>query len=304
MIDKRSLPKVLLLLAGFVFFSASSIHFLENPGSALLASEEHRYVLDFDHAFKKGPYLNLRAAIAVNYDNGQVVYAKNADKVRPIASLSKLVTAMVLLDNDIDLNTTATITRQDARRSSRSRLRVGYQATIEDLLYAALLNSDNRAARAIARTVAGSYGAFAKLMNAKVRRLGLRKTHFVEPTGLDKRNVSTAHEVALLLHYALDYPTLAKITSTRHHAVRILNRKRTQIQLANTNLIIYSRYHVLTGKTGYIRASDYCLGTIVENKLGQRLTVVVLGVPGDKRRFREARKLIDWCYRKLQAGQV
>lgn len=302
MLDRRSLPKVLLLLAAFIFFSANTVHFLEQPDGPLLASEERRYHLDFDHAFEKGPYLNLKSAIVVNYDNGRVLYAKKAETVRPVASLTKLMTAMVLLDAGIDLDSIAVITREDARRSSRSRLQIGFELTLNDLLYAALLNSDNRAARAIARTVAGSYKAFAKRMNAKARQLGLKKTHFIEPTGLDPGNVSTAHETALMVHYAYDYKVIARVTSTRNYKVRILNRKNITRQMANTNLIVISRYHVLAGKTGYIRDADYCLATLVENKSGERLTVVVLGVPGDKLRFREARKLMDWGYRKVKSG--
>ena len=300
MLDRQTLPRVLLLLAGFVFFSASSVHFLETDDAPVYVGDGPRYRLDFEHQFKRGPYLNLKSAILINYENGRVLYAKRPEQVRPIASITKLVTAMVLLDSKIDLQTTAVISRQDARRSSRSRLRVGYELTLEDLLYAALLSSDNRAARAIARTVAGSYEAFAKLMNIKARRLGLRKTHFVEPTGLDERNVSTAHEVALLVHCAFDYPLIRKITSTRSHHVRVRNRKRLTLPMANTNLMVHSPYRVLVGKTGYIRAADYCLATLLSDRKGQRMTLVVLGVPGDRLRFREARKLVDWGYRKLR----
>jgi len=135
-------------------------------------------------------------------------------------------------------------------------------------------------------------------MNRKVKRLGLEHTVFYEPTGLDKRNVSTAHEVAKILHYAYDYPLIAEISSKKQYRVKIQNRKNTYRGMANTNLLIHSPYRVLSGKTGYIRAADYCLTTLVRNKSGQRLTAVVLGVPGDKLRFRECRKLLDWGYRR------
>ena len=89
------------------------------------------------------------------------------------------------------------------------------------------------------------------------------------------------------------------ITSGKTHKVRIQNRKNTHRQMANTNLLIHSPYHVLSGKTGYIRAADYCLTTMLENKAGERLTLVVLGTPGDRLRFREARKLADWGFREI-----
>ncbi|MBU0982844.1 MAG: serine hydrolase [candidate division Zixibacteria bacterium] len=302
MLSHKTLPRVLLLLAAFVFFSANTVYFLEDPDGPLSAATvDGMYHFDFETAAQKGPHLNLKSAILVNYDNGDVLYAKNAETVRPIASITKLVTAMVVLDNGIDLQKTEIITKEDAHRSSKSRLRVGYEMTLLDLLYAALMNSDNRAARALARATSGSIEAFAKEMNYKARQLNLRKTEFYEPTGLDQRNVSTAHEVAKILHYAYDYELIKKITSQQKpHMCQVVNRKRTKKQMANTNLLIHSKYKVLSGKTGYIRAADYCLTTLVKNKQGERLTAVVLGVPGDRLRFKECRRLIDWGYRDLQ----
>jgi D-alanyl-D-alanine endopeptidase (penicillin-binding protein 7) len=166
-----------------------------------------------------------------------------------------------------------------------------------DLLHAALMNSDNRAARALARATSGTIDEFAKEMNRKVKRLGLENTHFVEPTGLSSKNVSTAHEVAKILHYAYDYPLIAEITSKHRYTCKVVNRKNTYRRMANTNLLIQSPYHVLSGKTGYIRAADYCLATLVRDRNGQRMTAIVLGVPGNRLRFRECRKLLDWGYR-------
>jgi D-alanyl-D-alanine endopeptidase (penicillin-binding protein 7) len=289
------------MLAAFVFFSANTVYFLEDPRGPVMAAAARNYAFDFDKMPQaKKPNLNLKAAILVNYGNGEVLYAKNVEQPRPIASITKLVMAMVLLDRGVDLSTTATITKEDAHRSSKSRLNIGYEMTLEDLLYAALLNSDNRAARALARSACGTIGEFVREMNLKARQLGLKNTVFYEPTGLDSRNVSTAHEVAKILHYAYDHDLIAKITSTRSRTCTVLNRKNKRLQMANTNLIIHSRYSVLGGKTGYTRASDYCLTTLVSNKSGERLTCVVLGVPGDRLRFKEARRLLDWGFLQLK----
>ncbi len=299
MIQQATLPKVLLLLALFVFFSVNTAHFVETVDSHPMAPYERIYHLDFEHAATKGPRLNLKSALVVNYDNGQVIFARNPDKKRPIASLTKLVTAMVVLDKGVNLDSIQTISKEDARRSARSRLRVGYELTLRDLMYAALMNSDNRAARALARAASGSTEQFVKEMNRKVKKLGLRNTYFYEPTGLDHRNVSTAHEVAKILHYAHDYDLIARITSEKSHRVRIQNHKNKYLQMSNTNLLVHSRYKVAAGKTGYIRAADYCLATLIQNKEGERLTLVVLGVPGDKLRFREARKLAEWGFKRV-----
>ncbi|UCD65274.1 MAG: D-alanyl-D-alanine carboxypeptidase [Candidatus Zixiibacteriota bacterium] len=298
MIRRKTLPKVLLILAAFVFFSANTIYLLEADSSHLKTALDRTYHLDFDHV-RAGPYLNLKAALLVNYDNGEVLYAAQPDSIRPIASLTKLMTAMVVLDRVRDLSATETITRADARRSSRSRLRVGYELTLLDLLHAALMNSDNRAARALARATSGSVEKFTLEMNRKAKKLGFEKTVFVEPTGLDSRNVSTAREVAKLLHYAHDYLLIREITSRKRFRVNVVNRKNVTLPMANTNLLVHSPYTVLSGKTGYIRAADYCLTTLVKNRAGERLTLVVLGVPGDRLRFKESRRLLNWGFRQI-----
>jgi D-alanyl-D-alanine endopeptidase (penicillin-binding protein 7) len=299
--QRSSLPRVLLLLAAFVFFSANTVYFVEEGDGRLRAEIDKVYHFDWDHVkVQKNPYLNVKSAIAVNYDNGEVLYGKNEDKPRAIASITKLMMAMVVIDQGVDLSTTEAITKKDAYRSSRSRLRVGYELTLGDLLYAALMNSDNRAARALARATCGSIDAFVEEMNHKAKLLKLKHTTFVEPTGLDSRNQSTAHEVAKLLHYALDYDLIAKITSKKSRRVKVQNRKNTYLQMANTNILVHSRYKVYGGKTGYIRAADYCLTTLIENKKGEKVTLVVLGAPGDKTRFKEARKLADWSFREIR----
>jgi len=303
--NRRRLAKTLLMLAVFVFFSANTIYFLEIPNQSVAAAADKTYDFDFSHVpAGKTPRLNLKSAILVNYSNGNVLYAKNADIQRPIASITKLVTAMVVLDKKIDLSSTATITKEDAAQSSRSRLRVGYEMTLLDLLHAALLNSDNRAARALARVAGGTTEEFVRAMNLKMEQLDLRNTVFYEPTGLDQRNVSTATEVAKILHYAYDYDLVRQVTSQKYRVCRILNRKNRSIRMANTNLLVNSRYRVLSGKTGYIKASDYCLTTLVENSRGERLTCVVLGVPGDNLRFRETRRLVEWGFGQVGTAQT
>jgi len=297
--NRRTFPKVLLLLLGFVLFSANTAYFLGADQESLKTPLQKTYHFDYENVRKKTPYLNLKAALLVNYDNGEVLYAKNYNKVRPIASISKLVAAMVVIDKGVDLDKTEKITRKDARRSRRSRLRIGYVLTLRDLLHAALMNSDNRACKALARATSGSIENFVRDMNRKVKKLGLKNTIFYDPTGLDKRNVSTAEEVAKILHYAFEYDLIAKITSKKKHIAKIRNSKKGFLRFANTNRLVLSPYKVLAGKTGYIIASDYCLATLVKNSRGERLTLVVLGVPGDKLRFREARRILAWGFRCL-----
>jgi len=298
---KQRILGTIAYLMAILLLSTGTVRFMD-PSSVSgisAAVSSNGYHFDFEEA-QKGPYLNAKSVLLVNYENGKVVYGKNAEVVRPIASITKLMTAMVIIDNGISLDSTATITKEDARRSSKSRLRVGTKMSLRDLMHAMLMSSDNRAARAAARATCGSIEAFAEQMNRKARSLGLRQTRFVEPTGLSKENVSTAVEVGKLTHYAYDYDLISSICSKKRHVTTMLNRKRYRsLPIGNTNRMVWSPYTVLAGKTGYIQASDYCLATIVENKQGQRLTSIVLGVPGDKLRFKESRRLLNWGFRNI-----
>jgi D-alanyl-D-alanine endopeptidase (penicillin-binding protein 7) len=251
-----------------------------------------------DSNVSRAIYLNLKSAIAVDNETGEVLYCYNADEVRPVASISKLLSAMVVLDN-YRPDTVITISRQDCRRSGRSIFRAGDKVRMKDLLHAALLKSDNRAARALARAVAGDSENFTEMMNRKAKKLGLTDTEMYEPTGLDERNRSTAADCARLVNSAmLLYPRIADITSLKKYVLKPTNRKR-RMRLINTNKMVFSRYKVLAGKTGYIIESDYCLATVLENGQGKCVTVVVLGVPGPQTRFREARRLANYAFRKV-----
>lgn len=256
--------------------------------------------LDYQGIRPKPPRVNLHSAIVVNYDNGKVLYAKNADLVHPIASISKLVAAMVILDKGIDLSSTIVITKEDAYHSSASHLRAGWEMSLGDLLHTALMISDNRATRALARAVSGNYDDFVKEMNLKADQLGLQNTIFYDPTGLDCRNVSTAHELAIILNAAYKYNLVAQITSLKEHTVSFKSKKRLRtLRMSNTNRMISSPYRVLAGKTGYIEASSYCLVTLLQNQSGERVTMVLLGASGGRARFREARKLADWAFKQI-----
>lgn len=293
--------KIAVILAVLLCVLAGNrINNLEGSEAPVQAELVRNYSFDFETVRPNGPRLNLRSAILVNYDNGDVLYAKNAEMVHPIASISKIVAAMVIFDKVTDFRQLQTVSKEDAFKSSFSRLRPGYQMSLDDLLHTALIISDNRATRALARATSGSIEAFVADMNAKMKELGMEHTVFFDPTGLDNRNVSTAHEVAKILHHAYRYSQIAEITSLKFYNVRIKRGKRTfAMQLRNTNRLMDSPYHVLTGKTGYIEAAAYCLTTMVENNTGEKLTLVVLGAPTGGTRFREARKLANWGFKEL-----
>ncbi|MFQ5607890.1 MAG: D-alanyl-D-alanine carboxypeptidase family protein, partial [Candidatus Zixiibacteriota bacterium] len=161
------------------------------PGSARAEASASTPTPDYSDKSRE-LYVNLKAALVVDNVRGRALYAKNAEKSRPIASISKLLMAVTLLDMNYARDSLITVTREDMRRSSKSNLYRGDRARAEDLFFAALVGSDNRAARALARTFGGSYGEFAEKMNRTAHAIGLKHTSVVEPTGLDKRNRSSA----------------------------------------------------------------------------------------------------------------
>jgi D-alanyl-D-alanine endopeptidase (penicillin-binding protein 7) len=240
--------------------------------------------------------LNARSVLAVDNSTGAWLYAKDALTTRPIASLTKLLTAMVYLDTHPNLDTIVYISGRDCYKSAKSHLREGEGYKASDLLYIAIMASDNRAARALATASEIPREGFIDRMNAKARELGMMNTRVFEVTGLDEHNVSTAADIATLVNAAMKYPEIRKISSTYRRRVKIQNKRRYK-NFVNTNRLVVSKWHVLLGKTGFILESGYCLGTVLRNKAGQEITVVVLGSPHNSTRFRVARKLADFGFK-------
>jgi serine-type D-Ala-D-Ala endopeptidase (penicillin-binding protein 7) len=235
--------------------------------------------------------LTAKSALVLDLDKGTVLYDKNSEEVRSIASLTKLMTAMVFLECGVDLFDTITISREDARASARSHLRPGETFYILDLLHASLMPSDNRATRALVRATGLSPQEFVGRMNRKADSLGLVNTEFSDPTGLDADNVSTAWETAKLLKVALSYPLISQITTKTSYKFFSLNKRRRMHQLSNSNRLLRDDYEVLGGKTGFIGRSGWCLAVMLKN-IEEKLCVVVLGAASNVRRFAEARHIL------------
>jgi D-alanyl-D-alanine carboxypeptidase len=245
---------------------------------------------------RRRPRLRCRAALVVDNQTGKILYAKNEHQKRSVASLTKLMTMMVYLDTDPDLTRLVSITREDARNSAKSSLRRGETFVALDLLYAALLSSDNRAARAISRASGLTSPEFIQRMNRKAGLLGLKDTRFEEVTGLSQNNISTAYDCALLLHAALSYDLIEEITTTQRFQYKSLNKKRRH-RSTNSNRLIFSRHKIAGGKTGYILASGWCLATRARDKEGHDITTIILGSTSNNQRFRDADRALAWGYK-------
>ncbi|MBN4072313.1 D-alanyl-D-alanine carboxypeptidase, partial [bacterium AH-315-F03] len=187
-------------------------------------------------------FCNLKAALVIDNATGKPLYSQNAQEIRSIASISKLLTAITLLEMKYNSDTIVTITKQDGRRSSKSNLYIGDKVKASDLFKAALVGSDNRSARALARTFAGSYERFAELMNKTAKEIGMTQTHMSEPTGLNPENRSSALDCALLTNSALAYPEIVKASQTKSHRFSVINKRgKSRIRrVGTTNLLVYS----------------------------------------------------------------
>jgi len=239
------------------------------------------------------PRLHLKAAY-VEDASGQVLFQKNSERVYPIASLTKLVSALVLLDTAPDWDRVVEVLPEDKRNSSRSHIRAHEQITVRDLIHASLMSSDNVATKALARTCGLDPMEFVRRMNVKADSLGLTGARFVEPTGLSEQNVATAQAVAKLLRAAAGNEIVSTIMQKEQYT---FTSNRRLHQLVNTNRLLRSKWRVTAGKTGFIQEAGYCLATNIQAPTGTEITAVLLGAPSNALRFAEARRVLEWTIR-------
>jgi serine-type D-Ala-D-Ala endopeptidase (penicillin-binding protein 7) len=239
----------------------------------------------------------LRSSVALVQDaeSGETLFDKNSETVLPIASITKLMTAVVVLEHNLDLHEQVVITKEDltSTRSSRirGRLRPGSALTRDELLLLSLMASDNRAAAALARTFPGGTEAFVAAMNDEAERLGLQDTRFAEPTGLSSDNVSTAQDLARLVKVAHGYPLIREYSTRPSAHVRA---RGGTVGFSNTNSLVRSnKWDIELSKTGYISAAGRCL--VMHLRVASRdLIVVLLDSYGKHSRIGDAQRIRKW----------
>ena len=255
-------------------------------------------------AWAKGPSLSARAVLVLGNESGKEYISRRADELRPLASLTKLMAALLVMERKLDLDGTTVINREDwkvALRGARSRLELKWTYRNRDLLYAALLSSDNRATSALGRAVGLNANALVQAMNEKARRMGLKQTTFKGPVGIHHGNRSTAREVARLVRAASRDKVLSKIMGT---AGRRIKPRRGYIKpyYRNTNRLVgkSKKYRFLATKTGYNSAAGYCIAVVVKIRGRGGYTVVLLGSRSKWLRIRDLRRVVHW----LKSGQL
>ena len=238
----------------------------------------------------------LRSASALVLDSrGNLIYAKDADTVRPIASITKVMTAMVILDANLDLDERITITKDDRDliRLTGSRLDYGATLSRRELVLLALMSSENRAATALGRTYPSGMQAFVAAMNGKAKGLGMTNSRFADPAGLKAENVSTASDLAKMIESAEGYPLITQATTTTRMEVHPYSR-RGPLTYGNTNrLLKNTSWDIELSKTGYINEAGRCL-VMQANIEGEDISIVLLNSFGKLTPFGDSNRLRKW----------
>lgn len=280
-------PLMLLLLLGNMMVAQAA----QNEPVRLMQDEELTSAV-----LKKTGSPKLRSAIALIYDEqgSRPLYTKNAATVAPIASITKLMTAMVVLDAQLPLEEEVSISVQDidTLKGTHSRMRPGMTLTRGALLKLALMSSENRAAAALARTYPGGTSAAIEKMNAKARELGMRNTRFIDPTGLNSGNVSTALDLVKMVQAAQRYELIQDFTTATSHVVDLAGHR--PMRFNNTNPLVKSAsWNIAVSKTGFINEAGRCL--VMQAKINKRpVVIVLLDSAGKQTRVGDANRIKKW----------
>jgi D-alanyl-D-alanine endopeptidase (penicillin-binding protein 7) len=240
-----------------------------------------------------GPELKSAAALITDASNGEVLYERDAGRVAPIASITKLMTALVVLDGQQPLDEKIEITNADrwSGKGAFSRLPVGAKISRGDLLKLALMASENRAAKTLARNYPGGTPAFVRTMNAKAKALGMTRTKFDDPSGLSSNNVSSARDLARLVTAASRDTRIREFSTLESHSVKA---GRSVLTYRNTNLLVgKSDWNILVQKTGFTNDAGECL--VMQAMIGERpVNMVLLNSFGKLTRTADARRVRKW----------
>jgi len=243
------------------------------------------------------PDVHAAAAIIYDPETNQVLWEENSQDQRSIASITKMMTALVFVENNPDMSQGVTMARSDVFAASTTHLRLNDHVTADDLLHLLLIASDNAAARALARVSPYGTEGFVARMNEKAAELGLESTHYADPSGLLSDNVSSAYDMARLITYISGDERIASIMRTSEYTVFAAKRP---ITFHSTNhLLGRADVDVRAGKTGFISKAGYCLATLLRlPQSSQQVAVVVLGARSNAGRFMETQNLFTWMNSK------
>ena len=245
------------------------------------------------HAMGDELALKSSVALVVDQDTNEVLFSKNPGAVLPIASITKLMTALVVTEASLPLDEMLVVSKDDvdATAGSRSRLAIGTQLTRGEMLHLALMASENRAAHVLGRNYPGGLDKFVSAMNGKARALGMQATHYVEPTGLSSNNQSSAQDLTRLVRAAFEHPIIRNLSTSMEAVVPVGHKS---VQFRNTNLLVRNpEWEIGLQKTGYISAAGRCL--VMQTQMaGRKLIMVLLDSAGKYSRIGDAERIRKW----------
>lgn len=258
-------------------------------------------LLTSSFAFAQGPNLLSQAALILDAKSGEPIFAKNANTVTPIASITKLMTAVVVLDaqQNLDQLLTVDVADLDFLKASRSRLAIGSELSRREMLQLSLMSSENRAASALGRFYPGGLHAAVAAMNAKAKSLGMANTHYVDTSGLSPENVSTARDLGMLVQAAQRYPLIREYSTQADQYVQIPATGQT-LRYNNSNALVTSQgWNISLQKTGFIREAGRCV--VMFAQIAQRpVVLVLLDSVGKFSRLGDAQRIKTW----IETGEI
>jgi serine-type D-Ala-D-Ala endopeptidase (penicillin-binding protein 7) len=280
----------MLALAGVMSLALAS------PAFAASRAHHHRHLVAPLSA--DDPGLKSAAAYVVDQADASVWYSHNASVASPIASITKLMTALVVADAQLPLDEMLQVTADDRAvgKGASSRLAIGTKLTRGDLLHLALMSSENRAAHALGRNYPGGIPAFVRAMNAKAQTLGMSASHFVEPTGLSSDNVASPEDLSRLVMAAAQNPTIRDFSTDTEHSVRIGRR---MVAFRTTDALVRNpAWNIIVQKTGYITEAGRCL--VMQAVIGGRnVVIVLLNSFGKYTRVADAVRMRKWIEARM-----
>jgi D-alanyl-D-alanine endopeptidase (penicillin-binding protein 7) len=254
------------------------------------------------HPAHGGPGVKSNVALVIDEAQGETLYAKHEDQVAPIASITKLMTAMVVLDAQLPLDEMIAIDAADVdkKKHTHSRLPVGASLTRGELLRIALMASENRAAAALARSYPGGTESCVEAMNQKARDLGMSQTSLADPTGLSSENVSSAPDLTRMVQAASRYPEIRDATTTTSHRVTLANGRVLEFHNSD-GLVANKSWNIGLSKTGYINEAGRCL--VLQAEIAARQVVIVLlDSWGKNTRLGDANRIRHWIETNFPAA--
>lgn len=288
----HQLEKIVALFALFAVFALSIGFAQAGDGSQKKRAQAER-VSHQQAARAEKVFLRSSTALVQDADSGETLLSKNADAVLPIASITKLMTAMVVLDRALDMDARVVISSDDMDqlKGTHSRLRPGAALSRDELLLLALMASENRAAAALARTYPGGTGAFVAAMNQKARAIGMRDAHFEDSTGLNSANVASAPDLARMVKAAYEYPVIREYSTRDQAQVSVLGQT---LQYRSTNSLVRGHsWDIALQKTGFINEAGRCL--VMHVRLASKdMVMILLDSWGKNSRIGDAQRIKKW----------